>query len=145
MSDPSFGPLVVGDVADDDATVIDSQVQTVSAPPDLPVTPIDATPLMVPVAPTRLVSVRQLLDPAWGSATPIMPADTTRKVLHARVTSTAADTTDAVVITSEGGPVLGAARIAHGQTLDITGHTGGILALAVGTNTCYLDVWSVTE
>jgi hypothetical protein len=143
VSDPSFGPLVVGNVNDDDAAVIDSLVEQAPEPPAPVVEPIDATPLITPPVPTRLLSVRQSVDPTWQSPTLLMPADNKRKSLSIRVESDTA--TDGVVIMSDVRNGAGLARLYPGTLLTLDHHTGGVRVMAVGAAAVNVNVWSVTE
>lgn len=145
MSDPSFGPLVVGDVTDDDAEVIDSLVQQAPEPPAPVVEPIASTPLVTPTVPTRLLSTRQLVDPAWPTPTLLLPADKTRKSLSVKVTSPANTATDGVVVMSDVRNGEGLALVCHGTLLTLDHHTGDVRVKANGAAAVYVDVWSVTE
>lgn len=143
MSDPSFVPLNLGNTADDDATVLDSLVEGVSAPPTPEIEPIVTPVLPSPKVTTKLLSVRQLVDPLWLSPTVLLPEDSRRKYLYVTVTSPADTATDGVMLRSDGG--MGTALLTHGKTVPLDSHTGPLLAIAVGAAAVYVDVWSVTE
>lgn len=146
MTDPVFRPLNTGDTQDDDPQVIDSLVEAVSAPPTPVVEPIVTPPLPEPKVPTRLLSVRQRVDPTWSAPTLLLPEDTRREYLYVSVTSAAetAVTTDGVIFRSETGPAVGG-LLMHGNSLPLDHHTGALLVSAIGTDPVYVDVWSVTK
>lgn len=147
VSDVSYRPLNLGNTSDDDPQVLDSLVQSEATPPTPIVEPIVTPVLPEPRIPTRLLSVRQTVDPLWTQPTMILPADTRRKYLHIRCRATTGGTADdGVVITSE---LKSTGGLAFLNTANTTGldlpHTGAVYATAIGTNPVLVDVWSVTE
>lgn len=145
MSYPAFVPLTLGDTRDDDGEITDSLVETVSAPPTPVVEPIVTPSLPDPIVPTRLLSVGQLVDPAWASPVLLLAEDVRRQHLHLTVTSPAGTATDGIVIRSDYGPTIGSAVLLHGRSLTLDNHTGTLLVMAVGAAPVRVDVWSVTK
>lgn len=146
MSDVSYRPLNLGDTADDDSQVLDSLVQQEANPPTPVIEPIVTPSLSEPRIPTRLLSVRQLVDPLWQSPTMLLPADPERKYLYLCVTSPAGTTTDGVAVVSEvKGSVATLGILTHGRTLPLDGHTGPVWVLGSGAAPVNVDVWSVTK
>lgn len=149
MSDVSFRSLNLGNTADDDPQVLDSLVQQEANPPTPVVEPIVTPSLPEPRIPTRLLSVRQLVDPTWAAPTMVLPADTERKYLTVSVTSPAGTTTDGVAVVSEvKGSVATLGILTHGRTLALDGHTGPVWVLASSVSAAaavYVDAWSVTK
>lgn len=88
MSDPSFRPLNLGDTQDDDAQVLDSLFVATDTPPTPVVEPITTPVLVDPPSPTRLLSVRQSVDPSWTTPTLLLPEDTRRQFLTVSVSET---------------------------------------------------------
>lgn len=146
MSDMSYRPLNLGNTADDDPQVLDSLVQSEATPPT-PVPERIVTPaLPEPKIPTRLLSVRQSVDPLWMSPTLILPADTNRQYLYLTVTSPAATATDGVAVVSEvKGSLATLGILTHGRVLPLDGHTGPVWVLGSGAAPVNVDVWSVTR
>lgn len=143
---PTFGPLHTGDTHDDDGQILDALFEQNSNPPAPPVTPIVTPVLRDPKIPTRLMSIRQLIDPTWLRPTMILPEDCDRQSLTLRVTSPNTTATDGVVILSEvHGSTVGKGFLAHGQDLTLYNHTGALYVLGAGAASVYLDVWSVTK
>lgn len=145
MSDPSFVPLHTGDTQDDDAHVIDSLVETVSAPPTPVVEPINPIDLPVPLAPNNLLSVTQTVNPGWLEPTLIMPENTSRVSLVIMVNSPTSVVTDGICIRSANGPRDGQAVLLHGQTLTLDGYTGAVRVFAIGNAPVVVNVWSVNK
>lgn len=151
MSSPTFGNLHVGDVHDDDATIIDHNVLEVDAPPTPVVEPIDSVTLIQPARCTRLLTKHYSLDPTWNDPVVlILPADANRKYLYVRVTSPTAVATDGVYFADDKGKLTSAygeaARLFHGQVLQLDNHTGPLYATAAPSSApMVVDVWAVTD
>lgn len=145
MSDPTFGPLSVGNVQDDDSTVIDSLVEQAPEPPPPPVEPIATPALPTPRVPTRIISVRQYIDNTWNTPTLLLPDDLDRLSLTIRVTPVADNATDGVAVLSEvRGSVVGLGILTGGTLLTLDHHTGQVRVLGIN-GPVYVDVWSVTK
>lgn len=130
---PTFGPLHVGDVTDDDGKVIDNffiEVNDSPAPADL-IGPIDPAPLLIPRPATRLITGNMNLDTNWQPVQ-ILPADPNRLQLRIRGMSlaTTPGLNDYVLLGYDRGMVAtpsGAAfKLRSGVGLDLDEHTGEV-------------------
>jgi hypothetical protein len=139
---------------DDDGQVIDTFLIETDAPPKL----ADATEsitvkeLDVPRKITRIISRDQVLDPAWVSATLLLPADANRKSLTVAVFSPTAVATDGIRFSDDIGNLPSSAKLLHNNNIALTEHTGPLYAFTCGNGTggvasavINVEVWSVTE
>lgn len=142
-SEPAtYGNLHVGDTHDDDANIIDADVLEVDAAPTPIVEPIETPPVTSIPPATRLLTNTLTVDPTWTVPTLMLPADTRRKGLNFRVTSPTAVVTDYVAIADDPGKlqaangalVASAARIYHGDNIDLDVHTGAVWVTSFGSS-----------
>lgn len=155
MSHPDYRPLNLGDVNDDDGTVIDSLLIEVDTAPTVPAEPFAVPmPELQQAKPcTRLLSDDLLVRIAWPDPTPVLYRDATRTDLQIAVTSSDAvpsAVTDFVWVSDESGKPSG--RIRHGETLSLQDHTGPVFisASAVGSKPAsradmYVSYWATVS
>jgi hypothetical protein len=139
MSEPTYTPLVVGDIHDDDPDVLASMVGIVSdspAPEDLPyVAGAQVSPKRRRRRPSPLLTGYYSLDPSFIGATMILPADSYRTSLTVRVSSPSGSTTDYVSVSDDAGKVAvpnGSGRLYSGHALSVDTHTGPLWVAAWG-------------
>lgn len=150
MSSPTV-PFETQNVHDDDGQVLDSFLIETNAPPVLKdaVEPIvvkgvrDVDPI------TRLFSIEQVIPIDWD-VYQILPADANRKNLTIFVYSPTAVATDGVRFADERALTRNGAKVLHGNTIDLSGHTGPLYAFPTGTAGAAsapvaLEIWAVTS
>jgi hypothetical protein len=150
MSEQTFRPLNLGNVEDDDPTVIDSLVQQEANPPDARHLPIqlDREPRPRRIPPTRLIpSGYQVFDPL--AADPwmrVMGPDSRRLFTHIRI-GICTNATDGVIIADDKGAPAGRVYGSTTQqtTMDIPGHTGQLWIMAFGAAGVPVSWWAVAS
>jgi hypothetical protein len=154
--DPTFGPLHLGNTADDDGQVIDSLLVEVDAPPapqDL-IGPISPEPLIKPRPVTRLNTGNYTIDTTWGPVQ-VVPADPNRLQLRIRGMSNAATpgAGDYILLGYDRG-MVGAGnnsavyKLRNNVSLDLDEHTGEVWVAAqpgLAANTFEISYLTVTE
>lgn len=133
-TEPTFGPLHVGNTADDDAAVTDSFLVETDAPPPVEelIGPIAPEPLVKPWSPTRLITGNHTVDTNW-TAVQILPADPNRLQLRIRGLSlaTTPGLDDFILLAYDRGVVSmgvnsAAYKLRSGVSLDLDEHTGEV-------------------
>lgn len=166
LETPAYGNLFLGNTNDDDAAVIQSYVEPQGQGIETPyIQPIPDQSYNRPKVATRLMSIRQLILPAWEAtnvgmqpAVPLLTEDLNRVNFIIRVISPTAVTTDGIVFSSDAGElqgtIPGGAPLLAGFDETITGHTGPLYArtfsaltgtLAIASAPVLVSVWAVTS
>ena len=93
LETPEFGNLYLGDIQDDDASVIESNFEPASdGPPNVYTQAIPDQSVLPPVVANRLLSGTDDINPAWTNPTLIQPVDILRTMMSVKaISSTATD------------------------------------------------------
>jgi hypothetical protein len=125
-----LGPHLAGDWKDDDATILDSQIQDHAAPPaaaELPTIPHPA-PISGPKPCTRLLTGSLVIPVTWDAPQLVLPADPNRTALQLWASSATA--TDVARVSDDNGKAQsrgGSALLpVIGQRTSMDGHTGPV-------------------
>jgi len=137
-----FQPLHTGNIADDDAQVIDDLVQPQANPP-APV-PDEMTIEVVkrPTPVTRLQTGRQLLLTGW-EATQILPSDEFRQQLVLSLNSS--DVTDSVSVGSHAQSARNGGVVFQANPLYLRDYTGPVWVYNGTAHDVTVSWWAVTK
>lgn len=155
LETPEFGNLYLGDINDDDAAVIQSNLTPApDGPPNVYKEPIHDQSVIRPKTLNRMLPGYLSIDPTWPVPTPILPSDEFRIMLMIKAISSTA--TDGIsfadnpnsLISPDGTliPKIAARILPTDGWVNLGPYTGALAASAFGSAGAVVFTWvSVTS